>query len=159
MVLGSCLYTTNDYVAHTGIVCHNIPVVTARYVCDPGRSPGSQEVQAFTRTSSLSEASVNLNSSIAHGETLFSVVRCHNHAGLQSTLVSRGVAMVSEPPDVSMATVNIIAAVSSFYPARDNHQSDTQGLLFGWEGIRDRSGITGYEVGWCKVRPLPVLGK
>ena len=111
-----------------------------------GKSPGSQEVQPFTRTTSLSTAAVTLAASVSHGETVFSVVRCFNYAGLQSTLVSSGVVMVIEPPDVSMATLNIITSSASYYAARENHQSETKHLFFGWEGIRYKSGIPGYEV-------------
>ena len=85
--------------------------------------------------------------SVSHGETVFSVVRCFNYAGLQSTLVSSGVVMVAEPPDVTMATLNIISSSASYFPARDSHQSDRERLFFGWEGVRDKSGIAGYEVG------------
>lgn len=113
-----------------------------------GKSPGSQEVQSFTRTSSLSSAAITLGASVSHGETAFSVVRCFNDAGLQSTLVSSGVVIVTEPPDVSMATLNVIASSLSHYPARDNHQTDNERLFFGWEGVRDPSGIAGYEVGY-----------
>ena len=116
-------------------------------VITTGKSPGSQEVQPFTRTTSLSTAAVTLATSVSHGETVFSVVRCFNYAGFQSTLVSSGVVMVTEPPDVSMATLNIIASSASYYPTRDNHQSDKQRLFFGWEGVRDKSGIASYEVG------------
>ena len=112
-----------------------------------GKSPGSQEVQPFTRTTSLSTASVALDASVSHGETVFSVVRCFNYAGLQSTLVSSGVVMVTEPPDVSMATLYVISSSASYFPARDSHQSDRERLFFGWEGVRDKSGIAGYEVG------------
>ena len=120
-----------------------------------GKSPGSQEVQPFTRTTSLSAASVTCDTSVSHGETMFSVIRCFNYAGLQSTLVSSGVVMVIEAPDVSMATVNIITSSVSHYPSRSSHQSDRKHLFFGWEGVRDRSGIAGYEVSyitWSKSR-------
>ena len=117
------------------------------FVITTGKSPGSQEVQPFTKTTSLSTAAMTLTTSVSHGETVFSVVRCFNYAGLQSTLVSSGVVIVTEPPDVSMATLNIITSSASYYPARDNHQSDKQRLFFGWEGVRDKSGIASYEVG------------
>ena len=116
-------------------------------VSSTGRSPGSQEVQSFTRTRSLSAASVIINASVSHGETVFSVVRCFNYAGLQSTLDSSGVVMVTEPPDVSMATLDIITSSASYYSSRGNHQSDRQRLFFGWDGVTDRSGILSYEVG------------
>jgi len=112
-----------------------------------GKSPGSQEVQSFMRTTSLSTASVALDASVSHGETVFSVVRCFNYAGLQSTLVSSGVVLVTEPPDVSMATLNVITSSVSYFPTRDSHQWDRERLFFGWEGVRDKSGIAGYEVG------------
>ena len=113
-----------------------------------GKSPGSQEVQPFTRTTSQSAASMTLGASISHGETIFSVIRCFNYAGLQSTVVSSGVVMVTEPPDVSMATLMIITSSVSHYPSRSSHQSDRKHLFFGWEGVRDRSGIAGYEVSY-----------
>ena len=131
------------------IHCYSHDTVTgpAPTIAVSGKSPGSQEVQPFTRTPSLYAASVTLGTAVSHGETAFSVVRCFNDAGLQSTLVSSGVVMVTEPPDVSMATLNIITCSLSHYPARDNHQTDSQRLFFGWEGVRDPSGIAGYEVG------------
>ncbi|KAK2161993.1 hypothetical protein NP493_1549g00025 [Ridgeia piscesae] len=122
-----------------------------------GKSPGSQEVQPFTRTTSLSTASVALDASVRHGETVFSVVRCINYAGLQSTLVSSGVVMVTEPPDVSMATLYVISSSASYFSARDSHQSDRERLFFGWEGVRDKSGIAGYEVSIRRVTARSVL--
>ena len=112
-----------------------------------GKSPGSQEVQPFTRTTSLSTASVALDASVSHGDTVFSVVRCFNYAGLQSTLISRGVVIVTDSPDVSMATLSVITSSVSYFPTRDSHQSDREHLFFGWEGVLDKSGIAGYEVG------------
>ena len=111
-----------------------------------GKSPGSQGVQPFTKTSSLSTASMTLAATVSHGETVFSVVRCFNYAGLLSTVISSGVVIATEPPDVSMASVNIITSSASYYAARDNHQSEKTHLFFGWEGIRDKSGIAEYEV-------------
>ena len=111
-----------------------------------GKSPGSQEVQPFTKTSSLSTAAVTLAATVSHGEIVFIVVRCFNYAGLQSNVVSRGVVIATEPPDVSMASVNIITSSASYYAARDNHQSETKHMFFGWEGIRDKSRIAVYEL-------------
>ncbi|KAK2166991.1 hypothetical protein NP493_1290g01014 [Ridgeia piscesae] len=122
-----------------------------------GKSPGSQEVQPFTRTTSLSTASVALDASVSHGETVFSVVRCFNYAGLQSTLVSSGVVMVTAPPDTSMATLNVITNSPSQYPSRDHHQADSRRLMFGWEGIRDGAGIKGYEVSVQQTRAATVV--
>ncbi|KAK2183533.1 hypothetical protein NP493_308g03123 [Ridgeia piscesae] len=122
-----------------------------------GKSPGSQEVQSFTRTTSLSTASVALDASVSHGETVFSVVRCFNYASLQSTLVSSGVVMVTDSPDVSMATLTAITSSASYYPSRDSHQSDRDHLFFGWEGVRDKSGISGYEVSLQAKNAVPIL--
>ena len=89
---------------------------------------------------------MTLDASVTHGETVFSVVRCLNYAGLQSTLISSGVVMVTKSPDVSMATVKIITSSVSHYASRSSHQVDTAHVFFGWNGIRDRSGVEGYEV-------------
>ena len=121
-----------------------------------GKSPGSQEVKPFTRTTSLSTASMTLDASVSHGETVYSVVRCFNYAGLQSTLVSRGVVIVTEPPVVSMATLNIITSSASYYASQDNHQVDRRRLVFGWEGVRNKSGISDCEVECCLVLHISV---
>ena len=107
-------------------------------------------MQSFTKTKSLAAAAMVLGGSIAHGETAYAVVRCFNYAGLQSTLVSNGVVVVTTPPDVSTSTLNIITTSPSRYPSRSNHQSDVDHLFFGWEGVMDESGIAGYQVG-CLV--------
>ena len=120
-------------------------------VASTGKSPGSQEVQPFTRTTSLSTASVALDASVSHGETVFSVVRCFNYAGLQSTLVSSGVVIVTATPDVSTATLSVITSSPSYYSSRDYHQSDRDRLYFGWDGVRDQCGIYGYEVGYIYI--------
>ncbi|KAI0223319.1 hypothetical protein LSAT2_025465, partial [Lamellibrachia satsuma] len=122
-----------------------------------GKSPGSQEVQTFTRATSLSAASMTLDTSVSHGETIYSMVRCFNYAGLQSTLVSSGIVIVTEPPDVSMATVKIITSSVSHYPSRSSHQSDKKHLFFGWEGVRDRSGIAGYQVSLQQPNSATIL--
>ena len=157
LVLSFCYYThPSQHPRHIGVKCIVCPkddwmwelyLFHQLFNSDAtGKSPGSQEVKSFTRTTSLSTASMILDASVSHGETVYSVVRCFNYAGLQSTLVSSGVVIVTEPPDVSMATLNIIISSASYYASQDNHQVDRHRLVFGWEGIQDKSGISDCEV-------------
>ncbi|XP_078574183.1 uncharacterized protein LOC144860694 [Branchiostoma floridae x Branchiostoma japonicum] len=111
-----------------------------------GLSPGSTEISHFQPTDSLSFSSRNLTGLIHHGQTVYTTVRCHNHARLEAQAITDGVTLVTNPPDSSAAKVRVVPLSETPFPAEEGHQSVAEQLRFFWEGFTDEAGIDHYEI-------------
>ncbi|XP_078573997.1 uncharacterized protein LOC144860568 isoform X2 [Branchiostoma floridae x Branchiostoma japonicum] len=111
-----------------------------------GLSPGSTEISHFQPTDSFSSTSKNLTGLIHHGQTVYTTVRCHNHAGLESQAVTDGVTLVTSPPDSTAAELRVASPSQTPFPAEDRYQSAPEQLRFFWEGFSDEAGIDHYEI-------------
>ncbi|XP_035698706.1 uncharacterized protein LOC118431572 [Branchiostoma floridae] len=111
-----------------------------------GLSPGSTEISHFQSTDSFSSSSKNLTGLIYHGQTVYTTVRCHNQAGLESQAVTDGATLVTSPPDSTAAALRVASPSQTPFPAEDRYQSAAEQLRFFWEGFSDEAGIDHYEV-------------
>ncbi|XP_078575732.1 uncharacterized protein LOC144861635 [Branchiostoma floridae x Branchiostoma japonicum] len=111
-----------------------------------GLSPGSAEISHFQPTDSLSSSSKKLTGLIHHGQTVYTTVRCHNQAGLESQAVTDGLTLVTSPPDSTAAALRVASPSQTPFPAEDRYQSAAEQLRFSWEGFSDEAGIDYYEI-------------
>ena len=84
-------------------------------------------------------------SHLHHGATLFAKVKCENGVGLHQHLVSKHVTMVTSPPDVSGASINVVTFSETQFPPADLYQSSNSTVYFGWNGIHDDVGISTFK--------------
>ena len=111
-----------------------------------GLSPGSQDLVEFTNTYNLTYAYEDLSGRLHGGQTVYSTIRCTNGAGLQTTDVSSGVTITTDPPDHTAARITVITNPISHHPSKHSHQVYSDALTFGWTGFVDVSDIREYEV-------------
>ncbi|XP_078585869.1 uncharacterized protein LOC144867679 [Branchiostoma floridae x Branchiostoma japonicum] len=110
-----------------------------------GLSPGSTEISHFQPTEYMSSSSENLTGQIHHGQTIYTTVRCYNHAGLEAQAVTDGVTLVTNPPDSTAARLRVAPVSQTLFPAEEKYQNVDEELRFFWEGFRDEAGIDHYE--------------
>ena len=77
---------------------------------------------------------------------MYSTIRCTNGAGLQTTDVSSGVTITTDPPDHTAARITVITNPISHHPSKHSDQVYSDTLTFGWTGFVDVSDIKEYEV-------------
>ena len=98
-----------------------------------GHAPGAHDIKDWTLTSSGAQESI-VNLPLEHGETIYALVLCRNKAGLESMATSGAVIMVTKPPDVSNAQLEIgePTLLKSLIVAicRSVHTFDMQSLLY-----------------------------
>lgn len=70
-----------------------------------GHAPGSTDVQEWTVSSSHSTEAVN--TTLKHGDTFYASVLCKNKIGLERLTVSKAVVVVTNPPDMTSAKIQI----------------------------------------------------
>eukprot|EP00058_Branchiostoma_floridae_P023180 XP_002608670.1 hypothetical protein BRAFLDRAFT_73893 [Branchiostoma floridae] len=120
-----------------------------------GLNPGSTEISHFQPTKYMSSSSKNLTGQIHHGQTIYTTVRCYNHAGLEAQAVTDGVTLVTNPPDSTAARLRVAPVSQTLFPAEEKYQNVDEELRFFWEGFRDEAGIDHYEgsqQGWAGQR-------
>ncbi|XP_070562336.1 uncharacterized protein [Ptychodera flava] len=114
-----------------------------------GLSPGSAEIQDFTRSDELTHAKVDVSGKVQHGHKLYSTIRCHNYAKLSRKTATNGVTIVTENPSALNAVVEITMAADTHYPSRGNHQPRPDIVSLAWHGFSDLTGISYYQ---CKIQ-------
>ncbi|XP_077866322.1 uncharacterized protein LOC144354078 [Saccoglossus kowalevskii] len=113
-----------------------------------GLNPESTTLSQFTATEYIDFAEMDLTGILTHGQTVYCTIRCKNSVGLSTTMHSRGVTIVTEPPMTEAATLRVIAMSPSEFESRNNHQSQTNLINIAWDGFHDHAGISHYE---CKL--------
>nr|XP_006820035.1 PREDICTED: uncharacterized protein LOC102804825 [Saccoglossus kowalevskii] len=113
-----------------------------------GFSPGTVDVSDFHPTDKLNRTQIDLTGKVAHGETIYSTIRCHNYIGASSTITTDGVTQVHECPDSREAFIDVTTMSETQYARRRHHQSLSNMIDIAWHGFEDVTGISHYQ---CKI--------
>ncbi|KAK3099944.1 hypothetical protein FSP39_012240 [Pinctada imbricata] len=84
-------------------------------------------------------------SQLSH-KTIYTTIRCHNKAGLISSVSTDGVQISNEAPNSTNSVVKPIPLSVTEYPALDYFQSNTNQLKMTWTGFTDNIAIKQYKV-------------
>ena len=109
-----------------------------------GSHPGGSDIHAYT--DSFYNNGSSIIPSMAHGDELFTTVRCTNSKDLTATLTSASTVVIQGPPSSEAADLRPVIMDVSQYRHRDQHQGYNQQLRLGWMGFRDPAGISHYQV-------------
>uniref|UniRef100_A0ABM0GTS6 Uncharacterized protein LOC100370115 n=1 Tax=Saccoglossus kowalevskii TaxID=10224 RepID=A0ABM0GTS6_SACKO len=113
-----------------------------------GFSPGTDDVGNFHSTDELNRTQIDLTGMVAHGETIYSTIRCHNYVGASSTITTNGVTVVKDNPDSREAFIDVTTMSETQYATRRHHQSLSNMIDIAWHGFEDITGISHYQ---CKI--------
>ncbi|KAL3841826.1 hypothetical protein ACJMK2_019925 [Sinanodonta woodiana] len=111
-----------------------------------GTNPGGTGIQTYATTGDKTSQKVQLPYSLINGKTLFSTIRCHNHAGLSSVKSSDGLVIVTTPPNTDSVVLALVPQSVTEYTPEDRYQSNNTNIRLKWTGFEDVIPINRYEV-------------
>ncbi|KAK3100189.1 hypothetical protein FSP39_015958 [Pinctada imbricata] len=107
-------------------------------------SNGLQSFQTVPAGSNLMFA--DFSYSLLTKRTIYTTIRCHNKAGLISSVSTDGVQISNETPNSTNSVVKSIPLSVTEYPAQDFFQSNTNQIKITWTGFTDNIAIKQYKV-------------
>ncbi|XP_061189002.1 uncharacterized protein LOC133197151 [Saccostrea echinata] len=110
-----------------------------------GFSPQSVDLKKFTVMTTYS-GYIDVNFTDTENNTIYSSVRCTNHAGLTSYAYSDGIKISQNAPNASNVQITHVALSQTVYPPSDGFQGVSDSVRLFWSGFDDTIGISSHRV-------------
>lgn len=110
-----------------------------------GYSPESSDLKKFSVMTTYS-GYIDVNFTDTENNTIYSTVRCTNHAGLITYAYSDGIKISQNAPNSSNVQISHVALSQTEYSPSDGFQGVSDSLRLYWSGFDDTFGISSHKV-------------